>query len=473
MDLESNLAMIENVEFEEKVDIDDLVLPPKPIVLAEIEVSDIKQEPIVEKNQHAAYESDLDVKKTFQLKLEENILNLYKELDMEKSESSRMDFSQRIQSKIREFARKISAQYDSVDHQMLTEIVLLKTKIVEITNEHKIAMSLNAKTMNSIVKMHEKAFEEKTNELVNIKEELQKVKVTNEELLQEIQALKMNKPNFSTNDSLEKFQEIKPFTCKYCEKSFLHIHGVKKHVKIHHATISKASMKARISIGGQNFDSNDNQNKVKSLRKNLKNDQLSICNSGLPLNLTDSKKKKTLEDPALKINLRKRKLLQENDEHSKKQEGQFVCENCNKMFSSKKGVKRHIFRVHENQNAFECKSCDYVSSDKSNFERHVRSVHDKQKPLNVHKCEYCNYDSINKSNIEKHVKSIHEKQKPSNVFNCKYCDFDSVHRSNIERHVKSMHDKQKPLNVIKCEFCDYTCRDKNNLARHIKSKHEK
>ena len=63
MDLESNLAMIENVEFEEKVDIDDLVLPPKPIALAEIEVNEIKQEPIVEKNQHAAYKSDLDVKK--------------------------------------------------------------------------------------------------------------------------------------------------------------------------------------------------------------------------------------------------------------------------------------------------------------------------------------------------------------------------------------------------------------------------
>ena len=38
MDLESNLAMIENVEFEEKVDIDDLVLPPKPIAMTEIEV---------------------------------------------------------------------------------------------------------------------------------------------------------------------------------------------------------------------------------------------------------------------------------------------------------------------------------------------------------------------------------------------------------------------------------------------------
>ena len=373
MDLESNLAMIENVEFEEKVDIDDLVLPPKPIALAEIEVGDIiKQEPIVEQNQHAAYESDLDVKKAFQLKMEENILKLYKELDIEKSESSRMDFSQRIQSKIRQFARKISAQYDSVDHQMVTEIILLKAKIVEITDEHKIAMSLNAKTMNSIVKMHEKAIEDKTNELANIKEEFQKVKVTNEELLHEIQALKMNKPNFATNDSLEKYHEIKPFTCKHCEKSFLHIHEVKKHIKIHHATISKASNKTTISIGGQDFVSNDNQNTVKSLRKTLKNDQLSICNSGLPLNLTNSKKKKALEEPALKKNLRKRKFLQENEEHSKNQKGQFG-------FSSKRGVRRHILRVHENQNAFKCKFCDYGSGDKSNFNKHVKSIHEKKK----------------------------------------------------------------------------------------------
>ena len=410
MDSESNLAMIENVEFEEKIDIGDLVLPPKPIELAEIEVSDIKQEPIVEKNQHAVYESGLDVKKAFQQKMEQNILEFYKELDMEKSESSRMDFSQRIQSKIRQFARRISDQYDSVDHRMLTEIILLKTKIVEITDEHKIAMSLNAKTMNSIVKMHEKAFEDKTNELANIKEELQKVKVTNEELLQEIQALKMNKPNFAQNDSLEKFHEFKPFACKYCEKSFLYIHEVKKHIKIHHATISKASSKTTISIGGQDSVSNDNQNTVKSLRKNLKNDQLSICNSGLPLNLTDSKKNKALEEPALKKNLRKRKLLKENEELSKKQKGQFACENCNKIFSSKRGVTRHIFRVHENKNAFKCKFCDYGSGDKSNFEKHVKSVHEKQN-LSVIKCKLCDYGSVDKSNFERHVKLIHETKK--------------------------------------------------------------
>ena len=66
-----DLTMIESIEFEEKVDIDDLVLPPKPIKAEEIEINDVKQEPLEEKNQHAACESDHDVGKKFKEKMEE------------------------------------------------------------------------------------------------------------------------------------------------------------------------------------------------------------------------------------------------------------------------------------------------------------------------------------------------------------------------------------------------------------------
>ena len=40
--------MMENIDFEEKVAIDDLVLPSKPMEMAEIEINDIKQEPLEE-----------------------------------------------------------------------------------------------------------------------------------------------------------------------------------------------------------------------------------------------------------------------------------------------------------------------------------------------------------------------------------------------------------------------------------------
>ena len=125
MDLQTNLAIMENIVFEEKVDIDDLVLPSKPIKVAEIEIHDIKQEPLEDENQNAASESDPDLGKNLKVKMEENILKFCEELDKEKSEYSTMDFSQRRSLKIRKLVEQFS-QYDSVDHQMLAEITSLK-----------------------------------------------------------------------------------------------------------------------------------------------------------------------------------------------------------------------------------------------------------------------------------------------------------------------------------------------------------
>ena len=104
---------MENVEFEEKVDLDTVVLPSKPVKLAEIEINDIKQEPIEMEKQHAIFESDHDVGKEFKLKVEENILRLYQELDKEKYENSSLDFSLRRSLKIKAFVEK-NSEYGSV-----------------------------------------------------------------------------------------------------------------------------------------------------------------------------------------------------------------------------------------------------------------------------------------------------------------------------------------------------------------------
>ena len=102
-----------NTEFEEKVDIDDLVLTSKPLKLTEIKSDDcIKQEPFEEEEKLAAFESDHDIGKKFKLKMEENILKLYEELDAEKFKN--LDFSLKRLLKIREFVEKI-AQYDSLE----------------------------------------------------------------------------------------------------------------------------------------------------------------------------------------------------------------------------------------------------------------------------------------------------------------------------------------------------------------------
>ena len=130
--------------------------------------------------------------------MEKAILELYEELDKEKSKNPMMDLSQRRSLKIRQFTETIW----KYDNPMLREIALLKAKLVKVTEEHKISMTLNANTVNSLVKIHEKtqeALNDKTYELAKIKQELQSVNVTNLELLQENQELKMNKNNFANS----------------------------------------------------------------------------------------------------------------------------------------------------------------------------------------------------------------------------------------------------------------------------------
>ena len=84
--------------------------------------------------------------------MEKAISELYEELDKEKSANPMMDFNERRSLKIRQFIETIG----NYDKQMLQEIDSLKAKLVEVTEEHKISLTLNSKTVNSLAKMNEK-----------------------------------------------------------------------------------------------------------------------------------------------------------------------------------------------------------------------------------------------------------------------------------------------------------------------------
>ena len=198
-----DLAMFQNIEFEEKVikqePLDNQVLssklenieihkikqeslgnqirPSKRIKLENNEIHNIKKETLEEENHHAPFESDLDVAREFKQKMEGDIWKLFEELEKEKSENSPLNFSLKKSLKIKKFV-KIIAELDpgQTRYQISKENAALKTKIVKIREDHEIAMSLNAKT-------HEKALSDNTNQLVNTKLEL-KIKPIVEEIAQ-------------------------------------------------------------------------------------------------------------------------------------------------------------------------------------------------------------------------------------------------------------------------------------------------
>ena len=361
MDLQTNLAMMESTEFEEKVDIDDLVLASKPVKLAEIEINDIKQETL-EDGQQVAFEYDHDLGKEFKVKMEEKILKLCEELHKERSVNSMVDFNLRRSIIISQFVEKI-AEFDP------------------------------------LVKMYEKAQEslkEKSNELANIKEEHETVKVTNEALLQKIQELEMDKATFTNQDSSEKNHEIKPFSCKFCDKSFHQAQEVKGHIKIH-ATISEVEEEKTFMYDDKNCVTNDHSNTMDIPRENNSKIPLKRENMAFQRNNGEQKNENIL--------LKKKLMNMKLDSKERKPTASLkACELCDKTYKNIENLRRHKRKAHtENKNVeeYSCQHCNKKFKFQIDLKDHLRIHREKVK------CNICSVKFTRRDNLLKHQRKIH------------------------------------------------------------------
>ena len=79
---QTTLALRENITFDEKVDIEDLVLPSEQTGTPNIEKIDIKEEPMDSQYSSAHERRKQDVSSTFHDELEIDITKLFEEFDM-------------------------------------------------------------------------------------------------------------------------------------------------------------------------------------------------------------------------------------------------------------------------------------------------------------------------------------------------------------------------------------------------------
>ena len=352
---------MENIEFEEKVDIDDLILPSEQMKMGDIVINEIFK---VDQRKESQY---CDLEFDNKLKMEEKILKLFEELDMDKSNCSTNNFFQIRLFKIRHFVHKMSCT-KITDANISSEIVSLKARIVEITDKHKLAMSLHAKNLNSILTMHKKELDDKTKEITTIKKELECVRVTNDELRLKVENLQMCK-----STEIKRNCEIKPFVCKYCSRAFAQVLEVKEHIKIHFDTAHQyykdiKDMKASQTANENNKDESaveiseriNSEEHLKSLNNAEKKYELGKVKKELheykATNLALSKKIKEfnlLENPASKNKLRKPRLLNSLPECEEKK---YSCSICSTKFSQKQTMVRHVESIHEG-NWKICHSC--------------------------------------------------------------------------------------------------------------------
>ena len=83
------------------------------------------------------------------------------------------------------------------------------------------------------------------------------------------------------------------------------------------------------------------------------------------------------------------------------------CSQCDKSFKYKMQLKRHMRRIHGNQDYnIVCETCGKAFKNKECLAAH-RQVHSGEKP---HACSYCSYRSYRKENVKKHIKLVHFKE---------------------------------------------------------------
>ena len=141
----------------------------------------------------------------------------------------------------------------------------------------------------------------------------------------------------------------------------------------------------------------------------------------------------------------------------------FTCDTCNKAFTARGDLKRHIKCVHYKIKDFKCDKCDYMCSIKSRLKTHIKRVHDKIKDI---KCDKCDYMCSTKDHLKTHIKCVHDKIKD---FKCDKCDYTCSTKVHLKCHIKQVHDKIKDF---KCDKCDIMYCNNSHLKRHIKSIHD-
>ena len=105
--------------------------------------------------------------------------------------------------------------------------------------------------------------------------------------------------------------------------------------------------------------------------------------------------------------------MQESSDNKKYNQKMTIttCKYCNKCFTLKQNLVRHIKQEHINEQKNECRFCKSSFKDKSNLRRHILNIHDKIK----YSCTICNKTFSDKSNLLKHYNICRK------VFPCVKC----------------------------------------------------
>ena len=207
-------------------------------------------------------------------------------------------------------------------------------------------------------------------------------------------------------DPLKRYHKTKPFSCKFCDKSFLEVHEVKEHIKIHNSNSEVEELRNQVKSLKTQVEELELKLKVSKSKltsgTRQKNELISKVENKTAIDLGKTRKRKASAVSAQPDSELAPKVAKKNQNKT--------CPICQAVFSKPSNCKQHIAKVHEEKRPFECNECANKFKDKSTLDTHIKGIHMDKKLFN---CKICPRGFTRKSRL-----LIHESEctKKENIF---------------------------------------------------------
>jgi uncharacterized Zn-finger protein len=263
-------------------------------------------------------------------------------------------------------------------------------------------------------------------------------------------------------------EELKELFCRFCNRKFLDETAFQFHEKWSHYAIRKTQYYAYEDLNSE-FESKTSKVQLKQENENISTEaeekegthfkikdeevESEIMKSQFSLNqlsessLWNGKSQKSENEldgeqvSTIKTyylpqpTLNKEELIgtnRSNDEDAT-DHNIFNCNFCERSFSRKSNLKRHIYALHEQQGRYQCNCCPKNYGTIACLKSHIKYSHEK---LSSHKCTICQKSYARKMSLKRHIKTVHDRIKS---FRCQFCEKCFYQRPHLKTHIEKIH----------------------------------
>ena len=225
---------------------------------------------------------------------------------------------------------------------------------------------------------------------------------------------------------------LRPYSCKYCKKSFNDTSALARHHELHLAK----------SKGEKLF-------------------QCNLCDfkcSTKPYLGRHMEKHKTDYYDCKECGSRIKGKYKFKD-HIKGHKIVLKCSDCDELFKRSDYLRKHKFNKHRpNVERVSCKECDSTFKAKEYLRKHMKYRHS-VKDEGRWKCETCNKSFIQQGALIKH-KRIHSGER----LKCEFCSSTFVDKNNLKTHIQRIHIGETKDKI--CNVCNKSFGCNSKLSMH-------